>query len=1122
MNLFKSLFLSCCFLVLFVSTLISQNGLSFVGHLDQKHGTSGDNISYSACWGYVAPNGREYAIVGTYTGTQIIDITSTDSIREITHISGPSSIWREMRTYKQRAYVVSEGGSGVQIINLENLPNSATLVRSFNYTSGGKNIQRNHSIEIFDGYMYLNGSAGWSPGGVLIFSLANVDTPTYVGQYQQEYAHDSYVHGNRLYSAAINSGGLNIADITNKATPVHITKINYTGAGTHNAWTTTNGNVVITTDEVGITAKNLKFWNVQNIPPAPASPIATYSVGGQDIVHNVFVRGNYAYVAWYTAGIVVVDITNPNSPSSAGNYDTSLEPAPGYDGAWAVYPYFWSGKVIAGDMQNGLFVFQFNNLAPRIPVSLLEPANQQAFCSNNPINFSWSRVADPANDPHAYWFSLKGPGVDTTYVLSTDTIFTLNNVASLANGTYKWYITTTDEATQIATRDTFSFLKTTRSLSLSSPNGNELLKAQSNVSINWSAACVDSVEISYSIDDGTTWNVVQSSLPASSGSYAWSVPNTPTTQGRIRVRDISDTTLSDLSSSSFTIFVSVNVEVLVPNGGEVWESESMHQISWTYENVSNITIEYSIDNGSTWTTIIADTTASTGTIDWQLPNVSDTTDALVRIINLSNPSVADTSDAVFTIIKIQPQLHLLVPNGGEVWQVGTQQTISWSSLLVDSLMIEVSTDNGTTWSTIVANADASTGSYDWTIDAAGTTTALIRLRNATDTTLIDQSNAVFEMPLLAVSVLPSWNLVSVPARFENALISNIFYGSASESFEYTGGYETLDTAIIGKGFWLKYNTAATMPIYGESSSRETIAVREKWNIIGSLSEAFSSSSLEPLSPSMTLSQIFGYHPDSGYTQALTIQPGKGYWLKTSEAGSLVLNSSTLHSKLNMIEDNNNAVISLKFKDKQGRERTLFVNEEETKSYNEVSGELPPVPPSGVFDVRFASQRFVESLHGKKSKATIEIRSAEYPLSVTMTGYLHQTSYKLVERKQGEILHEYNFDEVQVVLLSSPPEGILTIEATDATEHPQQVSLGQNYPNPFNPVTVISYRLSENSFVSLKIFNLLGEEVATLVNEVQEAGTKSVEFSAEKLSSGVYVYRLTAGRFSEVKRMIIMK
>ena len=184
-----------------------------------------------------------------------------------------------MRTYRDRAYVVSEGGGGVQIIDLRNLPASASLIRSFNFVQSGKNTLRSHTIEIFGDYMYLNGCGNWSPGGVLIFSLANPDTPAYVGQYQPEYSHDSYVKGNRLYSAAVNSGGgVDIADITNKTSPSTVTKITYSGSGTHNAWATADGNYLITTDEVGSTPKTLKFWDISSIPPAPSSPVATYTV----------------------------------------------------------------------------------------------------------------------------------------------------------------------------------------------------------------------------------------------------------------------------------------------------------------------------------------------------------------------------------------------------------------------------------------------------------------------------------------------------------------------------------------------------------------------------------------------------------------------------------------------------------------------------------------------------------------------------------------------------------------------------------------------------------------------------------------------------------------------------
>ena len=90
------------------------------------------------------------------------------------------------------------------------------------------------------------------------------------------------------------------------------------------------------------------------------------------------------------------------------------------------------------------------------------------------------------------------------------------------------------------------------------------------------------------------------------------------------------------------------------------------------------------------------------------------------------------------------------------------------------------------------------------------------------------------------------------------------------------------------------------------------------------------------------------------------------------------------------------------------------------------------------------------------------------------------------------------------------------------EAPSSFSLAQNYPNPFNPTTVIRYQLSMNSLATLKIYDVLGRLVKTLIEERQTAGNHSVTFSASNLSSGVYFYRLAAGHFSETKKMIFTK
>lgn len=88
--------------------------------------------------------------------------------------------------------------------------------------------------------------------------------------------------------------------------------------------------------------------------------------------------------------------------------------------------------------------------------------------------------------------------------------------------------------------------------------------------------------------------------------------------------------------------------------------------------------------------------------------------------------------------------------------------------------------------------------------------------------------------------------------------------------------------------------------------------------------------------------------------------------------------------------------------------------------------------------------------------------------------------------------------------------------------PDSYSLNQNYPNPFNPLTTINFTLPYQEFVNLKVFNTLGQEVATLVNEEKSAGSYSVPFDAAKLSSGIYIYKISAGSFAETKKMILLK
>ncbi len=94
--------------------------------------------------------------------------------------------------------------------------------------------------------------------------------------------------------------------------------------------------------------------------------------------------------------------------------------------------------------------------------------------------------------------------------------------------------------------------------------------------------------------------------------------------------------------------------------------------------------------------------------------------------------------------------------------------------------------------------------------------------------------------------------------------------------------------------------------------------------------------------------------------------------------------------------------------------------------------------------------------------------------------------------------------------------------TETNLNPGEFSLSQNYPNPFNPATTISYQIPQTELVTIKVYDVLGREVATLVNEEKTAGSYEVQFTGNGLTSGIYFYQLKVDNFVETKKMILLK
>ena len=132
----------------------------------------------------------------------------------------------------------------------------------------------------------------------------------------------------------------------------------------------------------------------------------------------------------------------------------------------------------------------------------------------------------------------------------------------------------------------------------------------------------------------------------------------------------------------------------------------------------------------------------------------------------------------------------------------------------------------------------------------------------------------------------------------------------------------------------------------------------------------------------------------------------------------------------------------------------------------------------------------------------------------LTGLVGYGDYNPSFSRNGRYIAYSGYTEPQLPKTKSSPN-------VDS-ELPTMISLVQNYPNPFNPTTTIKYQIPELSFVTLKVYDVLGREVAILVNEKKSVGSYEVEFNATSLPSGVYFYRLQAGSFVETKKMVLMK
>lgn len=314
------------------------------------------NETASDIWGYTA-NGREYALVGLNTGVAIVDVTDPTNPDELQFLQGyaPGTDWWDLKTWGNYAYVINEGGNGLMIIDLSNLP--GTVTSNF-WTTG--NYSTAHSIFIDEnGIGYISGMNILN-GGVLMLDLnSNPTNPNILGNYTTSYVHDLFIRGDTMWTANVNDGNFSVVDVSNKANPVLMAVQATTSNTTHNLWLSDDGNYLFSTDEVA--DAYIESYDVSDLNNITRLDLYQSSPGQNVIPHNVFLKGNFGIISYYRDGVVVIDVTYPDNVVEVGNYDTSPSfSGNGFNGCWGVYPYLPSGNIIASDIEEGLYVLGVN------------------------------------------------------------------------------------------------------------------------------------------------------------------------------------------------------------------------------------------------------------------------------------------------------------------------------------------------------------------------------------------------------------------------------------------------------------------------------------------------------------------------------------------------------------------------------------------------------------------------------------------------------------------------------------------------------------------------------------------------------------------------------------------
>ncbi len=766
------------------------------------------------------------------------------------------------------------------------------------------------------------------------------------------------------------------------------------------------------------------------------------------------------------------------------------------------------------------------------------------------------------------------------------------------------------------------------SLSVLAPNGGERIKAGSSYTVTWSSAFTSSVTINISFDNGNVWyNIATTS--GLSGSFIWTVPAITSESCKLKITDNNNPSNVDESDGVFVIY-QPTVTVISPNGGEILPAGNITEILWSSDELEKVNLEYSINNGLTYTAVATEITASDGRFSWSVPLI-DSEVCRIRVSDNANSGISDVSDQSFSISnRTDWSSHVSGVETSLKSVYFIDYYTGWSC--GDGGVILKTTDGGTTWE----EKNSDTGSDLWSIYFVSENVGWTAGRNGT----------------ILVSLNGGHSWVRQTSNFEGGLF-DIYFQSPSTGWacgdagmvlkttdwgttwttQYTGSQswltsinfvdpntgwvvgsdgailKTIDggvnwtqqTSNVTKEFWacdfvnsqngwvvgggsniLKTTNGGTNWV-PQSTGRQSVILgiamtgeNEAWTCGGfSDGEIFATTdggARWNQQRSTTDKRLWDVHFKDNYLGWAVGDAGTIIKYEVFSPVITILNPSGGE----MWSVGSTQVINWLSRDIENVNIEYSINGGAT--YEPVASNLSasyfsydwdiPNTPSDNCKIKISD---TENNYSDVTEVNFSIRSSANPFIKVLTPNLSENynagSYlnitwmseniaavnidytinngadwiEVVSSLSSTGLYKWNIPNTPSLQckvrvsdasisgafdVSDEPFTIIEAVASSNSDVesglPSEFCLYPNYPNPFNPQTRILFDIPEEGYISVSVYDILGNKIADLVSEQKPAGRFEVIFDGSNLNSGIYLCRMNGENFSQTRKMLLVK